>query len=190
MHALPVPTRPLLLALVLMSSRIVPAQVLADDEPAVIRSAKSGLWSNPVTWEGGKLPGAGVKVLVRPGHVVAYDVKSDQAIRSLHIGGTLTFATDRDTRLDVGLIKIQPGESTSEEGFDCGAHVADIPEGQPKPALEVGTPERPVAAGHTALIRLVWFQGMDKESCPAIVACGGRMDFHGAPLNRTWVASC
>ena len=24
-------------------------------------------------------------------------------------------------------------------------------------------------------------------SCPAIVCCGGRMDFHGAPLNRTWV---
>ena len=28
---------------------------------------------------------------------------------------------------------------------------------------------------------------MDKESCPAIVCCGGRMDFHGAPLSRTWV---
>src|SRR6185503_12192884 len=23
--------------------------------------------------------------------------------------------------------------------------------------------------------------------CPAIVCCGGRMDFHGAPLNRTWL---
>jgi hypothetical protein len=29
--------------------------------------------------------------------------------------------------------------------------------------------------------------GMNKESCPAIVCCGGRMDFHGAPLSRTWV---
>ena len=28
---------------------------------------------------------------------------------------------------------------------------------------------------------------MDKQSCPAIVCCGGRMDFHGAPLSRTWV---
>jgi hypothetical protein len=28
---------------------------------------------------------------------------------------------------------------------------------------------------------------MDKESCPAIVCCGGRMDFHGSPLSRTWV---
>jgi hypothetical protein len=28
---------------------------------------------------------------------------------------------------------------------------------------------------------------MDRESCPAVVCCGGRMDFHGAPLSRTWV---
>src|SRR5262249_49960536 len=29
--------------------------------------------------------------------------------------------------------------------------------------------------------------GLDKASCPAIVCCGGRMDFHGAPLSRSWV---
>jgi hypothetical protein len=28
---------------------------------------------------------------------------------------------------------------------------------------------------------------MDRQSCPAIVCCGGRMDFHGTPLSRTWV---
>ena len=28
---------------------------------------------------------------------------------------------------------------------------------------------------------------MDPETCPAIVCCGGRMDFHGAPMSRTWV---
>src|SRR5262249_58547746 len=40
---------------------------------------------------------------------------------------------------------------------------------------------------HRALLRLVYSPGMDKESCPAVVCCGGRMDFHGAPLSRTWV---
>src|SRR5206468_3600191 len=39
----------------------------------------------------------------------------------------------------------------------------------------------------TALIRLTYVEGMDKQSCPAIVCCGGRMDLHGAPLNRSWV---
>src|SRR5262249_21358555 len=30
-------------------------------------------------------------------------------------------------------------------------------------------------------------EGMNKESCPAIVCCGGRMDLHGTTMNRTWV---
>ena len=53
------------------------------------------------------------------------------------------------------------------------------------PVLEVGSPEAPVAADKTALIRLHYVEGMDRQSCPAIVCCGGRMDFHGAPLSRT-----
>jgi hypothetical protein len=126
-------------------------------------------------------------VQIREGHSVRYDVKTDRAIRSIHIAGTLSFATDRDTRLDVGLIKIQPGDDVSEDGFDCEAHVSTPLAGKPRPALEVGTPEQPVGAGFNATIRLVYFDGMSKDSCPAIVCCGGRMDFHGTPLSRTWV---
>jgi hypothetical protein len=126
-------------------------------------------------------------VQIRPGHKVTYDLKSTVAIRSIHVGGTLSFARGRDTRLDVGLIKIQPGEDASEEGFDCNAHFSEVKKGTPQPALEVGTPDEPIPAGRTALIRLVYFPELNKESCPAIVCCEGRMDFHGAPLNRTWV---
>jgi hypothetical protein len=132
-------------------------------------------------------------VQIRAGHTVVYDVRSAQAIRSLHVAGTLRFATDRDTRLDVGLIRILAGDSTEEEGFDCTAH-AKAKSMTPRaftdlggPALLVGTPEEPIAPAHTALIRLVAFEGLDKKSCPAIVCCGGRMDFHGAPMNWTWV---
>lgn len=159
----------------------------AAEKPALIRSAQSGPWSAAATWEGGKVPAAGDKVQVRTGHTVTYDVKSEQVIRSIHVGGTLTFARDKDTRLDVGLIKIQPGEDASENGFDCDAHIADADPTKPMPALEVGSPEKPIDAKHTALIRLTYIDGMDKQSCPAIVCCGGRMDFHGAPMNRTWV---
>jgi hypothetical protein len=126
-------------------------------------------------------------VQVRAGHTVVYDVKSDQPIRVVHVAGTLTFAADRDTRLDAGLIKVQSGDEASENGFDCDAHLPDFTPGQPRPALEVGTPDRPIPAGRHALIRLVYFEGMDRETCPAIVCCGGRMDFHGAALSRTWV---
>src|SRR5262249_5005579 len=149
----------------------------AADPPALIRSAKDGAWSSPATWEGGLVPAAGARVQVREGHTVFYDLNSEQVIRSIHVAGTLTFARDKDTRLDVGLIKIQPGNDASENGFDCDAHAMELPPDKPRPALEVGTPEEPVV-GHTALIRLHYVQGMDRESCPAIVCCGGRLDLH------------
>ncbi|HEV3145212.1 MAG TPA: G8 domain-containing protein [Gemmataceae bacterium] len=154
------------------------------DEPKLIRSAKNGSWSDATTWEGGHVPAAGANVQIRPAHRVVYDVKSDRAIRFLHVAGVLSFDPNRDTRLDVGLIKIQPGDNASEDGFDCD-HVMDG-NATPRAALEVGTQEKPIAPGKTALIRLVYFEGMKKESCPAIVCCGGRMDFHGAELSRTW----
>jgi ubiquinone/menaquinone biosynthesis C-methylase UbiE len=155
--------------------------------PLVIRSARSGLWSAPSTWEGGRVPGAGDRVLVRAGHRVAYDICSTQVIRSINVAGSLAFAPDRDTLLTVGLIKLQAGEEYSEEGFDCDGHAEAVETPGPRPTLEVGTPDRPIAAKHTATIRLAYSDGLDRKSCPAIVCCGGRMDFHGAPLSRTWV---
>jgi hypothetical protein len=155
--------------------------------PPIVRSTQSGAWSAPATWEGGKVPAGSVRVVVREGHRVVYDVKATEALRSVTISGTLSFAGDKDTRLDAGLIKIQPGDDPSEDGFECDAHVAGPEKGKPMPALEVGTPNKPINAKNTALIRLVYIDGMNKESCPAIVCCGGRMDLHGAPLSHSWV---
>jgi hypothetical protein len=156
-------------------------------DPPVIKSARSGSWSATTTWEGNAVPGAGARVLIREGHSVTYDARSDAVIRAINVAGTLTFAPDKDTVLNVGLIKIQPGEGYSEDGFDCDGHMSEPEAGKPRPALIVGTPEAPVAAGKTALIRLHYVDGMNKESCPAIICCGGRMDFHGQPLSRAWV---
>src|SRR5262249_23189488 len=148
---------------------------------------RSGPWSDPATWDGGKVPAAGSRVQVRAGHTVTYDVKAGPVIRFVHVAGTLTFRTDSDTRLDVGLIKIEAGDEATEDGFDCD-HAAEAPKADSaRPALLVGTPDKPVVAGHTALIRLTYVEGMDREKCPAIVCCGGRMDFHGSPMSRTWV---
>src|SRR5262245_38113288 len=190
-------TKPGLPALTIIAVVLLPlpgspsSGVQAADKPGsgtpLVRSAQSGPWSAPATWEGGKIPAPGCRVQVRQGHTVTYDLNSDRVIRSIHVAGTFRFAQDRDTRLDVGLITIQPGDDASEDGFDCDAHAAALPPGQPRPALEVGTPPRPIDAGHTALIRLTCVDGLDRQSCPAIVCCGGRMDFHGAPLSRTWV---
>src|SRR5262249_50769081 len=81
----------------------------------------------------------------------------------------------------------QAGDDASEDGFNCDAHLQGPEPGKPRPALEVGTAEEPIPATHTALIRLAAVDGLDKETCPAIVCCGGRLDLHGPPLNRTWV---
>jgi hypothetical protein len=154
---------------------------------ALIQSRGSGAWSEATTWEGGKVPGTGARVQVREGHRVLYDIESDAVVRSIHVAGTLAFPADRNTRLNVGLIKIQPGDDASENGFDCDAHAPVVAPGKERPALEVGTPDRPVDAKHTAVIRLNYVEGLDKETCPAIICCGGRMDFHGAPVERPWV---
>lgn len=156
---------------------------LAD--PPVIRSAKSGPWSDSATWDGNAVPAAGARVLVRTGHTVTYDVKSDAVIRGVSIAGVLTFDPNKDTLLNVGLVKIQPGDEYSEDGFDCEHHGGKADADKPKPALELGTPDRPIAK--TAVIRLHHIDGMSKETCPAIVACGGRWDSHGRPLSRAWV---
>lgn len=179
-----------LLAVVMTTTVAAAAEKNAGSVAPIIETAKSGPWSDQATWKGGRVPGAGARVLIRSGHDVKYDVVSEHAVRGITLSGRLTFATDKDTRLNVGLINIQAGDQYTESGFDC-----DVPQHQHqhhgshghRPALEVGTPGQPVDPNHTATIRLFFAEGMDKESCPAIVCCGGRMDFHGAPLSRTWV---
>ena len=42
-------------------------------------------------------------------------------------------------------------------------------------------------ADKKAIIRLHYQEGMKKDSCPAIVCCGGRWETHGAILDRSWV---
>jgi hypothetical protein len=160
-------------------------------DAAVIKSVRSGSWSEPETWEGGAVPGPGARVLVRRDHTVVYDRDSDEVIRGIQVAGTLTFAKDRNTRLDVGLIRIESVDEYSEDGFDCNhAPIGGGPsEGAAvkKAALEVGMPDSPVPSQFKALIRLHHIEGMNPETCPAIVCCGGRMDLHGAPMERTWV---
>ncbi|HSI14523.1 MAG TPA: G8 domain-containing protein, partial [Chthoniobacter sp.] len=154
---------------------------------ALIRTAGSGEWSRPSTWENGTLPVAGDSVLIRPGHRVVYDVASETVLRAVHIGGVLTFSREKDTLLCAALVRIAAGEDCKEEGFDCHAPVSDAASGGTRPALEIGTAAEPIPASHRAIVRLTYIEGMDRLSFPALVCCGGRMDLHGAPLSHSWV---
>jgi len=167
---------------------VQPAAAQPAEAPAgIIRSTGDGAWSDAATWSSGKVPGEGDRVQVRTGHRVVYDADSDQTIRAIHVAGVLTFATDRDTRLDVGLIRIEAGDQWKDGGFDCHAEPVQPEPGKPRPTLAVGMANKPIPAEHRALIRLVHFEGDDPETLPAIVCCAGRMAFHGAPMQRTWV---
>ncbi|MFO0957392.1 MAG: G8 domain-containing protein [Isosphaeraceae bacterium] len=161
----------------------------AAADPPLIRSARSGSWSSKETWDLGRMPRAGDRVVVRKGHEVLYDVVSSDVIRLVQIAGTLEFARDRDTRLDAGLVLVTYGEEPSEDGFDCHSAMPDMDgmAGSARPSLLVGRPGHPIPAEFHATIRLHYIDGMDKASCPAIVCCGGRMEFHGSPMAKTWL---
>src|SRR5262249_20093074 len=76
------------------------------------------------------------------------------------------------------------GDDASENGFDCDAHAGPPEGGQVRPALEIGTERDPI--NRPVLIRLHYIDGMDRETCPAIVCCGGRLDIHGRRIGASW----
>jgi hypothetical protein len=84
-----------------------------------IRSVKDGAWSNPGTWQPQRVPQKGDRVLVARGTRVVYDVDSPEVIRLVQVAGTLSFARDRNTTLNVGLFSAQNSEVCSETGFAC-----------------------------------------------------------------------
>lgn len=180
---------PFLFAFSILSLRASAANTPTPNVTFTLHSAHNGNWSDPNTWAEHRVPAAGDIVQVRAGTTVVYDASSDEVIRTIHVAGTLTLSRDRSTKLTVGLIKIQPGETMSEDGFTCDAHesVAADDAQSPAAALEIGTLENPIPAGVTALIRLAYVNGMNAENGPAIIDCGGRWDVHGSPMSRTWM---
>src|SRR4051794_15374129 len=79
------------IVMILGAMILVPLAPIRGDEPkaahdrgtaatALTRSAGSGRWSEPTTWENGRVPGSGARVQVRAGHTVAYDAASEQPI--------------------------------------------------------------------------------------------------------------
>lgn len=163
------------------------ASVSSSANANPVRTVKSGNWSDPSTWESKTIPKAGDKVVIRMGHKILYDVSSTEVIRGLQVGGELRFDPTKNTRLEIGLIRVQPGDEYSEEGFDCDGHFVAQDKVVDMPLLEIGNANNPVQADKKAIIRLHYQEGMKKDSCPAIVCCGGKWETHGAKLDRSWV---
>ena len=155
-----------------------------------VTSVKDGNWSDAATWKPARVPSKGDRVLVSRGTHVRFDVKEKAVVRLVQVVGTLEFARDRDTELNVGLLTIQHTDACSEHGFACEFEGADEGPTTPAdqwPSLIVGTQDSPIPAEFTSRIRLHFLEGMNPKDAPAIACCSGRMEIHGSPLSRTWV---
>lgn len=158
-----------------------------------VKSVADGNWSDVKTWAPPRVPKAGDRVLVSRETRVTYDVENKAVLRMVQVVGTLTFARDRNTEINVGLLKVQNSDDCSESGFECdfegvtAAGEPTLPRKGSMPKLEVGTLADPIPAKHTAKIRLHYIEGMKKDDAPALVCCSAQMELHGAPLSRTWI---
>ena len=141
------------------------------------------------------MPAAGDRVLVARETRVVYDVQRDDVIRLVQVVGTLTFARDRDTELNVGVLKVQNSDDVQRERLRLRLSPASNVAGEPQQpregdAADAGSRHARTSRfrpKYTARIRLHYLEGMNKDDAPALVCCSARMDLHGAPLSRTWV---
>ncbi len=154
----------------------------------MIRSKASGAWSEPKIWSSNRVPKGGDNVHIAPGHRVVYDVESPEVMTKIHVEGALIFARDRDTELNVGVVRVGGKRGAAHSGVADVHEHAKPADGTPMAHFAVGTPDAPIEPDKTARVRLHYIEGMDKEEAP-VLTCrpGGRMDFHGAPLSRTWL---
>ncbi len=165
----------------------------ASNVQFTVRAVVSGKWSEPKTWDPPRLPGKGDLVLIGRGMTVQYNVASKAVIRLIQVVGTLDFARDRNTELNVAILKVQDSDTCSESGFACdfrGVNKSGEPSDAPgggMPALLIGTPDEPIPANYSARIRLHYIDGMNRDDAPAVACCSARMEIHGSPLARTWV---
>ena len=180
-----------ILLLVTTFTAVLPAQ--REAVQFSVKSVADGDWTNQKIWQPQRLPKAGDRVLVSSRTSVRFDAKTTPVIRLIQVAGTLRFARDRSTELNVCLLKVQAGNKCTERGFACDFNSLK-PNGEPNaqpgkslPTLEVGTQQNPIPAAHTARIRLHYLEGMDKKDAPALVCCSARMELHGSPLERPWV---
>lgn len=142
-------------------------QLLA--QTATVQSVRSGRWSDPSMWSAAHVPGAGESVLIATGHSVVYEVFSDVEVGRLQILGSLSFARDRYTRLDVGNVIVDRGGT-----------------------LDMGNPGDPIPATASAELRLVIPSGAACTGGSAFVEGDigvwvyGRWDVFESPVRATW----
>ena len=121
----------------------------------------NGDWFDPATWYQGRIPDADAKVLIPKGVSVTYDGESDASLFTVRVDGTLSFATDADTKMVVDTMVV------SGSG-----------------RLEIGTADNPVDPDVTTQIIIADNGDIDVNWDPSLLSRGvishGSVEIHGA----------
>lgn len=98
------------------------ANQLANPDDATHVAIRSGDWSDPSTWEGGRVPGAEAQVYIPAGTQVIYDVDSEVPLATVRVDGHLKFSTSQDTNMLVETIVTGHGSK-----FEVGSAADPMP---------------------------------------------------------------
>lgn len=113
-------------------------------EHVTVASLKNGLWSDPSTWDGGRVPGERDTVRISERTTVVYDLVSDARLRAVGVAGTLRFDASADTRLRVTHILVYRGGTLAvgddQHPMDATARAEIVFNDEP---LETGTESKP-----------------------------------------------
>jgi hypothetical protein len=136
---------------------------LVKPEDVTAVAVRTGTWSDPGTWQGGVLPGAGANVLIPEGMSVTVDGVFSAALHTIRADGTLRFDPDHNTGLTVDTLVVT-----------CDG------------TLEMGTQARPISAGVTAQITIAGQGPIDTNWDPRELSRGvlveGSASIHGAAV--------
>jgi hypothetical protein len=94
---------------VLSSSEKTAVLNLVPDAAVTNTAVQSGNWSDPGTWSGGVVPGAGANVLIPKGVTVTVDTTFAAALHTIRDDGTLAFSTTQDSSLLVDTMVVTVG---------------------------------------------------------------------------------
>ena len=144
-----------------LQSEHMAAMDLAPPQNATHVAAASGDWSSPSTWQAGRIPDEGSRVLIPEGVVLTLDSELTSSLKWLRVNGELRFATDRDTELRVDTLVTAPGSR-----------------------LEIGTAEQPIPSNVRAQVVFVDLGPLSVENDPMLMGRGailhGSTRIHGA----------
>ena len=103
----------LVLSLIILMTAAGAAEPLRFD----LKSVRNGACSEASTWQPARVPQEGDRVLVSRQTRILYDADNSARIRLLQVAGALSFARDRNTSLNVGVLKCKTASAVPRTVF-------------------------------------------------------------------------